>query len=233
MRKINLHETKTSFYLPLRSASSLLYYTFCKLFDTFEIECDDDINSPTNEMNIIFVRNPVDRFFSTYYYYYKNFDGISDFIDNYKDFVKESKDGHLLPQSSSLIPNENVFEYGIDFYKKYNYQFKRKYNIIQVEKIDEVIEESYNFPSSSDDKLYNYDYSEVINFLPEKLITPFITYYVYFKNYYDFFHHKHIDYMNYVYFDDYVKVCDLFAEEINFFKYKINIYKHSRKFKKR
>ena len=69
MEILNIKEKDLSIIIPYKNGHTILYMTFIHLFKHLNIDISLE-NKPNNFLNNdhIFVRNPVDRFFSSYYW---------------------------------------------------------------------------------------------------------------------------------------------------------------------
>ena len=230
MRIINVEYYDTTFILPLRSGSSLLQKTLEKLFRSFEIKVESNSNIIKQNKKIIFVRRPSDRFFSTYFYYNKNFNEISNFIDSYDQTIKLTDDKHILPQSSDILEDLDVLQKNYNFEKKYFDKFNN-FEIIKIESIEDSIKNAF---SKTNDNFDNHDFKDIVNFIPANMIDLFISLFYYFRNYYDTYHHKNIDFRSSIDLETYNRVIKLFEKESNFFGYDVqkNTYNDMKKFKK-
>lgn len=168
MEHINLTKEKITIIVPYKSGHTLLYSTFIHLFKHYNI--DFTIGATTDnflENVYVFVRNPLDRFFSSYNWFeemylrgdgddntiprikkYKESCNITDlksYIRNYNEFIKICDDYHFLPQTSQILYSSSK---NITITKKqpisdiefeYNKKLGPNYKIFRVEEINDTI----------------------------------------------------------------------------------------------
>ena len=169
MEILNIKEKDLSIIIPLKNGHTLLYTTFIHLFKHLNIEIELETNSNKILNNVyIFVRNPMDRFFSSYFWLdymsksgefnYKN--GIIDIIKNtavydidsyinrYEIFLKECNDFHYIPQSSQILRSNNkiykeeIIDSQTNLKLLYDTKFGLNYKIFKIEDIDTTIEKN-------------------------------------------------------------------------------------------
>jgi hypothetical protein len=165
---LNIKEKDLSIIIPYKNGHTLLYTTFVHLFKHSNIEFEFEGNvSKILGNSYIFVRNPIDRFFSSYFFmeymsqfgkcswseYVKrlvestNIYNINSFIKDYDNFLNVCDDPHFIPQSSQILCNNQEI-----FLKKeitngdinllYENKFGKNYKIFKIEDIDEIIEKN-------------------------------------------------------------------------------------------
>ena len=163
---LNIKEKDLSIIVPFKSGHTLLYTTFIHLFKHLNIDVEIE-NNPNKFLNnvYIFVRNPIDRFISSYFYLnrmlndgqdeYKNgivnlikntnINDIDGYISRYEIFIKECDDFHYIPQSSQILYNncriykEEIIDAQTDLKLLYDLRFGSNYKIFKIEDIDRVI----------------------------------------------------------------------------------------------
>ena len=257
MEFLNIKEKNLSIIIPLKNGHTLLYTTFIHLFKHFkiEVELETDQSKVLNN-SYIFVRNPIDRFFSSYYWlehmsnvgetkYKENIlknmellkiNDVNSFIQNYENFVNLCNDFHYIPQSSQILFKNNqyikeeIINPSINLNELYENKFLKNYNLFKIEDINHVIEENVNLLISQNigfkDKMiyssFNLEFKnfEFLNEFPKEFNFLFITFYSFYKNYYQFIqHHRNIDYISKITFHEYEKVRKITKNEYDFFEY--------------
>jgi hypothetical protein len=167
---LNVKEKDLSIIIPYKNGHTLLYNTFVHLFNhlNIEFEMKGDVTKILSN-SYIFVRNPIDRFFSSYFFmeYVSRFgtEGHSDdvkrlvestnirdintYIRNYNMFLSMCDDTHFIPQSSQILYNNQqiflkneIINDEIDMNLLYENKFGKNYKIFKIEDIDEVIKEN-------------------------------------------------------------------------------------------
>ena len=167
---LNIKEKDLSIIIPYKNGHTLLYNTFVHLFNhlNIEFEMESDVTKILGN-SYIFVRNPVDRFFSSYFFmeYVSRFgtEGHSDdvrrlvestnirdintYIRNYNMFLSMCDDTHFIPQSSQILYNNQkiflkheIINGEIDMNLLYENKFGKNYKIFKIEDIDGVIKEN-------------------------------------------------------------------------------------------
>lgn len=152
---INVPEFNTSFVVPYKSGNLLIYSTLVEILKTNNIEYTLDGETDNMLENcFLFVRNPLDRFFSSYkwiiklraiyadetndisdlvYQSYKNaielFDlfeinTLNDYIKKYNSFLNSCQDTHYLPQTSFFITKTS--DNGVR--ANLNFNFRKEYD---------------------------------------------------------------------------------------------------------
>jgi hypothetical protein len=169
MEILNIKEKNLSIITTFKSGHTLLNITFIHLFKHLNINVEIEHNPNKILGNVyIFVRDPNDRFFSSYFWLFhmlkygeddyrngiknliettKVYD-INSFIKQYKTFIKECDDFHYIPQSSQILyNNRNIYKEEIingqtDLKLLYESKFGLNYKICKIEDIDRVIEKN-------------------------------------------------------------------------------------------
>jgi hypothetical protein len=170
MKILNIKERDLSIIIPFKNGHTLLYTTFVHLFNhlNIEFELEGDVNKILGN-SYIFVRNPIDRFFSSYFYMEyisqfgvgthpdsvrclvesTNIHNVNTFIRNYNMFISVCDDTHFIPQSSQILYNNEksfirneIINGEIDIKLLYKNKFGKNYKIFKIEDIDEVIKEN-------------------------------------------------------------------------------------------
>jgi hypothetical protein len=166
---LNVPQFKTTFIVPFKSGNKLIYSTLLEVFNLNKIEYSINSNSYDFEKNcILFVRNPINRFFSGYQWCQKiiagpedilikkedekkiidninlsNINSLSSYISNYKNFINLSEDYHSLPQTSFFLKRSQDVDIrsNIDynFRKEYDDAFVNNYRFFRIEEIDDII----------------------------------------------------------------------------------------------
>ena len=169
MEILNIKEKDLSIIIPFKNGHTLLYITFIHLFKHLNIDMKLENNPNRTLKNVyIFVRNPIDRFFSSYFWLinmtkhgeekYKkdiinlkkntNVHDIDNYINRYEIFLKECNDFHYIPQSSQIlydnckIYKEEIIDIKSDLKLLYNAKFGPDYKILKIEDVDKIIEEN-------------------------------------------------------------------------------------------
>ena len=216
---IKINDRETSIHIPLKSGHRLLYSTFKELFNKFNISYEVNSSILPYGKTIIFVRNPIDRFFSSYYWLdslnekseiseilkkYKCFN-LKDYISVYKELTAELNDFHYLSQSQEII-YDNVSlinDEKINHQQLYDNHFKLGYEIYRIEDVNldifenckwATINEDYGFLTNNLKTIFNqnsYKSHQFLNFVNEynEINLYFNLYYVYFKGIYDYSKH--------------------------------------------
>jgi len=182
MEILNIKEKDLSIIIPYKNGHTILYMTFIHLFKHLNIDISLE-NKPNNFLNNvhIFVRNPVDRFFSSYYWLinmtkngedkYKqdilnlikntNTHNIDNYINRYDVFLKECDDFHYIPQSSQILYSKNkiykneIIDIKTDLKLLYDKKFGVGYKILKIEDIDKVIEDNMSSLINKNFGFYN------------------------------------------------------------------------------
>ena len=165
MTILNIKEKDLSIIIPLKNGHTLLYVTFVHLFKHLNIEVETKPTEILNNVHI-FVRNPIDRFFSSYYWLdymtkvgsevYKNnlisllkktnISDIDSYINQYRNFLIECDDFHYIPQSCQILRTEDkiykndLIDIQTDIKLLYNKNFGSNYKIFKIEDINKIIE---------------------------------------------------------------------------------------------
>ena len=166
MTILNIKEKDLSIIIPLKNGHTLLYVTFVHLFKHLNIEVETKPIEILNNVHI-FVRNPIDRFFSSYYWLdymtkvgsedYKNnlitllkktnISDIDSYINQYRNFLIECDDFHYIPQSSQILYNiknktykNELIDIQTDLKLLYDEIFGLNYKIFKIENINKIIE---------------------------------------------------------------------------------------------
>jgi hypothetical protein len=170
MKILNIKEKDLSIIIPHKNGHTLLYTTFIHLFNHLNIEFEMESNSSKFLGNsYIFVRNPIDRFFSSYFYMEfilglgtgnfservrllnesTNIHNISSYIKDYDNFINMCDDTHFIPQSSQILYNneegflkKEIINGEIDINLLYENKFQKNYKIFKIEDIDKIMEEN-------------------------------------------------------------------------------------------
>lgn len=181
MEFLNIKEKDLSIIIPLKNGHTLLYTTFIHLFKHLNIEVKFE-NEPNKVLSnsYIFVRNPIDRFFSSYFWLeymskigdegYRDgiincmeltrVSNIDSYIRNYSNFINKCNDFHYIPQSSQILYNdkkilkEEIIDTQFDLKSLYEYKFGLNYNIFKIEEINKNIKKN---TSSLIDKNIGFD----------------------------------------------------------------------------
>lgn len=222
---------KSDYIFFLKAGSCLLESTLTNLFKNYKINYTFNYGIPIaskeygEKQKYLFVRNPIDRFFSSYYFFSINERmQINDYIKDFNVICEKEKDsGHFLSQFRCLTATGNI--------KDYFSTELGNYKIIRIEDIDNKVETFMKEKSESSD-LYN----ELItfDFLDNelgKINIDFILLYTFFKTYYEKqkMHHKKINFLPEIDKHQYSEVYKLFKDEMLLYGYK----KHDHtKFKK-
>lgn len=170
---INVNNYNISFIVPKKSGNKLIYSSLMHLFKIYGIDYTISSDTGTYEKNCyLFVRNPVDRFFSSYDWFlrlcnstttltphdesiktntieiFNHFEikTLLDYINNYVKFINTCQDFHYLPQSSFFITktvdNGVRTNLNLNYRKSYDNAFPDNYKIFRIEEIDEQIEKN-------------------------------------------------------------------------------------------
>jgi hypothetical protein len=241
MEFLNVKEKNLSIIVPFKSGHTLLRTTFIHLFKHLNIDVELEFN-PNNflENVYIFVRNPIDRFFSSYFwlYYMLNDDkesiNISNYIRNYENFLEKTEDSHFITQSTYILYNyekllkNEIINNEIQIKSLYENKFGTNYKIFKIEDIDKIIDESkqnlisknVGFENKFEALAFNMDKFNFLETLPNESSFLFTTFYLFFKNLYQTStHHKNISYVDKVTLQEYQKVSKITKNEYDFFGY--------------
>ena len=246
MIHINLTKENTSLVIPFKSGHSVLYATFLNLFKVMNIDYEV-INDPSNKMKnvFIFTRNPIDRFFSGYFWLIssdKEYDSLNEkynisnlqsYISNYLRFINNENDLHYLPQSSQILA-KNVkapFEVNLfmNYRKKYDECFQGNYKIFRIEDITSVVNSNYDNMVSKKVGVYpkvkliedvEFKKFPFLEMFSVDINLLFMSFYEMFMKYNELtFHHKKTNYYNKVSLQEYNQVFNYFQHELNWFGY--------------
>lgn len=250
MPAIKIINRETSIQVPLKSGHRLMFSVFKELFNNFNIDYKISSSTDILSKNIIFVRNPIDRFFSSYFWLdslnespeiskilkkYKIVD-LSSFIDVYEEFSLQVNDFHYSPQSQEILTKNISLFNKINYKVLYDNTYPLGYEIYKIEDLDKMvfdsckwatINENFGFLSTHNtktifDSRYYSKYS-FLNFLSDldSVNVFFNLYYIYFKSVYDYSkHHQDKKYKNIITNSNYEKVYNMFNDELIFFGYK-------------
>ena len=209
----------------LKSGHTLLKTVFRNVFLRHSIDfssyqtIEPESKEFRKKQKFLFVRNPIDRFFSSYYYF--NFDkllGLDNYIKQYSTICEQGDDPHIKPQYNCLTFVKSAACLGM-----YNYFYNElgKCELVRIEDIDKDIEDFMGNKSESRD-LYNEE--STFNFLNSEnkvMSIDFTLLYCYFKTYYEKkkLHHKKIDFLSKIDRHQYGRVYDLLKDEMLFYGY--------------
>lgn len=195
MNILNIKEKDLSIIIPFKNGHTLLYTTFVHLFNHLNIEnrMEGDINKILGN-SYIFVRNPIDRFFSSYFYmeYILKFNvgthsertkrlvesthihNINSFIEDYNNFVSICDDNHFIPQSCQILDKncesflkKEIIKCEIDINLLYENKFGKNYKIFKIEDIDQIIKKNtfdFTYGNITFDDRHNFLESNVSKF---------------------------------------------------------------------
>jgi hypothetical protein len=163
MKGFYIEELNKAVVTTNKSGSLLIlnsFFEFCKIKKLKYVMLDDCYDSikDTAEFNI-FVRNPIDRFITTFYWFLKNHTEATDifgnkpidklftinnfvyFFENYFDIIRQTNyDFHIAPQKFHLLEtsNDNIFvnQKITDSLIKKKYP---NYNIVQIEEFEKKV----------------------------------------------------------------------------------------------
>jgi hypothetical protein len=169
MEILNIKEKNLSIVTTFKSGHTLLNIAFIHLFNHLNIKVEIENNPNKILSNVyIFVRDPNDRFFSSYFWLFHmlkygeddykngiknliettNVSDISSYINQHPIFIKECDDFHYLPQSSQILYNnkiiykEEIVNSRTDLKLLYEAKFGLKYKIFKIEDIDKIINQN-------------------------------------------------------------------------------------------
>lgn len=167
MTILNIKEKDLTIIIPVKNGHTLLYVTFIHLFKHLNIEVEDKPSNVLNNVHI-FVRNPIDRFFSSYYWLDSlikdgseaeknnlktllkktNVTDVSSYINQYRNFLIECNDFHYIPQSCQIfyglkdkIYKNEIIDIQTDLKLLYDKNFGLNYKIFKIEDINKTIDE--------------------------------------------------------------------------------------------
>ena len=255
MNILNIKEKNLSIIIPFKNGHTLLRTTFIHLFKHLNI----DVELEHDQMKLlkksyIFVRNPIDRFFSSYSWMENmlkngddlnkeyiidcmksaNVNNISDYINNYENFIDKCDDTHFIPQSSHILDDDDkmlkneIINNQFDLKLFYQNRFGVNYKIFKIEEIDKIIKKNtlnlisknIGFENKTDSVGFDNNKFEFLIDFPNDVSFLFTTFYLYFKNLFEMsLHHKHINYMEEITLQEYYKVCNITNNECDFFGY--------------
>lgn len=226
------YSTKKSDYIFfLKSGHTLLKTVFRNVFFRNSIDFDSYQNiQPDNEefkekQKFLFVRNPIDRFFSTYYFFeYDSSINLNSYIKDYDTNLEQTQNAHFKPQYKCLTTGKGTAYSSIEIC--FNEEFG-KYKIIKIEDIDKNIElfkTSLDFAIHKTGSSKFYDQEVAFDFLnnEDKVVSfDFILLYSYFKDYYEktVRHHRNIDFLKKITRNQYEQVYSLLKDEMLFYGY--------------
>ena len=222
---------KSDYIFFLKSGHTLLKTVFRNVFFRHSIDFDSyqafKLHSKEfkKRQKFLFVRNPIDRFFSTYYFFESNsLIKLDNYIKDYNTTLELKKDDHYYPQYKCLTSRKSKKYSNIEDY--FNKEFG-KYKIIKIEDIDrdvELFKISLDFAIHKTGSSKFYDQEIAFNFLnnENKIVSlDFILLYSYFKDYYGktVQHHKNKDFLKEITRDHYEQVYSLLKDEMLFYGY--------------
>ena len=222
---------KSDYIFFLKSGHTLLKTVFRNVFFRHSIDFDSyqafKLHSKEfkKRQKFLFVRNPIDRFFSTYYFFESNsLIKLDNYIKDYNTTLEIKKDDNYYPQYKFLTSRKSKKYSNIEDY--FNKEFG-KYKIIKIEDIDrdvELFKISLDFAIHKTGSSKFYDQEIAFNFLnnENKVVSlDFILLYSYFKDYYGktVQHHKNKDFLKEITRDQYEQVYSLLKDEMLFYGY--------------
>lgn len=168
---INTPEYETSFFVPFKSGNLVMYSALIEVFKLNNIDYAIIEKTDHEQKNCyLFVRNPLERFFSSYKWYdkikkeyeqnltnntsikdHKNIidlfknnyvNSLSDYIKMYKRFINNCVDFHYLPQTSFFITQtkDNGVRANLNFNFRKEYDDRFKYNNYKIFRVEEIME---------------------------------------------------------------------------------------------
>ena len=228
--------------MPFKNGHTLLKITFIHLFKHFNIDVEfesEQIKFLNNSH--IFVRNPIDRFFSSYYWLEHtsklptdiynqsvvdiikraNIYNLSDYIKNYDIFIDICNDYHFIPQSSQILQNKIITNQA-DIKLLYENKFEDIDTIIE-KNTKNLLSKNIVFDLNLVTNTFNINKFDFLNDFPNEVSFLFMTFYFYFKNLIEYplyhKHHKHINYIEKITSQEYSMVCKITKNECDFFGY--------------
>ena len=140
-----VYSTKTSDYVFFqKSGHTLLKTVFRNVFLRHFIDFSSyqaikpDSEKFKEKQKFLFVRNPINRFFSSFYFFdYTKSMKLDDYIKNFNITLKQRQDGHLQSQYECLTFKSSKTYSSIENY--FNEELG-KYQIIKIEDIDRDVE---------------------------------------------------------------------------------------------
>ena len=246
MIHINLTKQNTSLVIPFKSGHSVLYATFLNLFKVMNID-HEIVNDPSNKMEnvFIFTRNPIDRFFSGYFWMsssdkqYESFNekyniyDLQSYIKNYLRFINGEPNAHYLPQSAQILAKNVKGPFEVNLFmnhrKKYDECYPGGHKIFRVEDITANVNLNYDIMVSKKVGMYpNVKLLQDVEFKKFPFLEMFsVDVNLLFMSLYEMFtkynqisnHHKNTNYYNKVSLQEYNQVFNYFQYELNWFGY--------------
>jgi hypothetical protein len=246
MIHINLTKQNTSLVIPFKSGHSVLYATFLNLFKVMNIDYEI-VNDPSNKMEnvFIFTRNPIERFFSGYFWLISsdkeyeslnekyNIPNLQSYISNYLRFINNEVNLHYLPQSAQILTKDLGSPLDVNLFmnhrKKYDDCFRGNYKIFRIEDITSVVNSNYDnmiakkvgiYPKVKlieDVEFKKFPFLEMFSVDVNLL---FMSFYEMFMKYNELsYHHKNTNYYSQVSLQEYNQVFNYFQYELNWFGY--------------
>jgi len=230
-----VYETEESYYIFfLKSGHSLLNSVFNNVFAKYSIGFNSSCNIPlTSEefrqkQKFLFVRNPISRFFSSYYFF--DFDktmGIDAYIEYSTTTSQRDRDSHLKSQYNCLTVGRDMKWTSM---RDYFDSELGEYKIVKLEDLDRDIEYFRETKSKANNTAFYSENSTLFNqevnfnFLKSKnkaINIDFILLYSYYKTYYEKtkLHHRKVDFLSKINQRQYLEVYYLFEEEMLFYGY--------------
>jgi len=219
-----VYETEQSYYVFfLKSGHNLLKSVVDSLFAKYSIGFSSNYNilltseEFRRKQKFLFVRNPINRFFSSYYYFdfYKTM-GIDAYIEYFKTTSRRDHNAHLDSQYKCLSVGKDIKQVGM---KDYFDSKLGEYKIIKIEDLDSKIE-GFKRRELISNNLY--DEEIAFDFLDTKnkaINIDFILLYLFFKNYNEMGHHKKVNFLSKINQHQYFWTYSLFEEEMLFYGY--------------
>ena len=221
---ITVPSIDTTFIFNFKSGSTLFRDSIVMALRLHKI--DFTVQNGMVGKKIIFVRNPIDRFFSSYFWLEKvsgfkqdekkikndnNINSLSSFIMNYPEFIEKVDDRHYLPQFHHILNGRKFNNYN------FNTIYGLDYSIIKIEDIKNEIESVIN--SEYKDDIYDVNLQGIFDSFPKEVRVSFLLTYCYSKNRLDKNHHSYSEWTNLITFEEYNYVKKLFRDEMVFLGY--------------
>jgi hypothetical protein len=246
MIHINLTKENTSIVIPFKSGHSMLFTTFLNLFKFMKIDYEIVHRNSSKKLDnvFIFTRNPIDRFFSGYFWLissepsyipviekYEIYD-LQSYISNYLRFINSETNLHYLPQSSFILSKLSE-PFDVDLFKNYRKKYDEyhtgNYKIFRIEDISSAVKSNYGDMMSKNVGIYptvtlledvKFKKFPFLEMFSDDVNLLFMSFYEMLMKYNDLNqHHKHVNYYDMVSLREYNQVFNYFQYELNWFGY--------------
>jgi hypothetical protein len=207
-----------------KSGSQLLFESVKMSLDIHRIKYETEDRRHTKK--IIFVRNPIDRFFSGYFWMLhmskqnpggedqaildrEGITTLSAYIRRYSEFTQRANNPHYIPQSQDLLNETEIKDYG----QAYEKRFRAGYSLVRIEDVGNAIHNTHK------DNLRDISLPSVFLWFPKEVSMSFFLAYHHEKGIFENGHHLHSEWKYLITEEEYLTVKSFFQREMAFFGY--------------